>query len=432
MDVERKSQLGWPLAVQIGLFGVCLALFSLPSSLFAIEFPKPPATLEVLPVFFVPQGEAKPSAKERKLVTDHLKWTQDTYRKLLQGKSSFRIANREAPVIEGRGGLDMYRLLPEMAAPEIVGEILDHLQQDRFSTPYIFLIIIANRQNEFPVGGGRPINGGLNEGGGIVVLSQYAFNSMPNIQSTMRHEIGHAFGLMHVDAYRYDMQDNDSIMSYNPKHHTREFKESPNPGILNPEDLRALALNDRGFAGLTFSPAKDVPADYSLYSKIPSLPPMRIEGHPDYQVRLTSDSPNEFASQISNIVQKPILPNRGPEITYNHQHMWSTRPDATGWTTVHVKFPRPVALDRVSVHSEHSAQYHRVAEVKIRTEIKGKLTALASEEVAAAEHDVKFARTDTRSLLISFRPGRSGQIVLRGLQFFDGEQEWFRSFAYSL
>jgi hypothetical protein len=425
MEVEIASR---PVSFLRHFIAICMACLILPglqSSLSAFDFPKPPAALEVLPVFFVPRGEGKPTPKERKLVTDHVKWTQDTYRKMLQGKSNFRIANREAPVIEGRRELETYRLLPESAAPEIVGEIFDHLKQDRFSTPYVFMIIMANRKNEFPLGGGRPINGGLNEGGGIIVLSQYAFNSLPNIQSTMRHEIGHAFGLLHVDAYRYDMASNDSIMSYNNKHHTNGFKDSPNPGILNPEDLRALALNDRGFPDLAFSAAKDVPADYSIFPRIPSFPPMRIEGHPDYLVRLTSDSPNEFASQLSNIVQKPILPNRGPEITYNPQYMWSTRPDATGWTTVHVKFPRPVSLDRITVHSEHSAQYHRVA-------VKGKLTELASEDVDSPEHEVKFEKTETQSLLMSFRPGRSGLIVLRGLQFFDGEQEWFRSFAQSL
>jgi hypothetical protein len=401
-----------------------LVLFQFPA--IAQESLKPPVALEVLPVFFVPRGETQPSAKEQKVVLDHLKWTNDIYRKFLQGRTGFRISRRAPLIIDGEKRLKSYRQLPEMAAPEILGEILNHIEHDRFSTPYIFLVVVTNREDEFPVGGGRPINGGLNEGGGLVVLSQYAFNSVPHIQSTLQHEIGHGLGLMHVNAYRYDITNNESIMSYDPRHHTREFTDSPTPGTLIPEDLRALAINDRGIENLTFSAAKDVPVKYSLCPYVPSLPAMRIAGHPDYSVRLSSDSPDEFGSAIGNIVQKQIFSNRGPGVTYNPNFMWHSSPDSTGWVTVNVKFPRPITLDQVVLHSEHSGQYHRVTEMKVAFAGKGGLQELGVKGVDAEEFHLKFDRTESQAWVISFRPGASGFVCIRGLQFFEGEQEWFR------
>ncbi|MDB5387313.1 MAG: hypothetical protein JWM11_2959 [Planctomycetaceae bacterium] len=426
MDVENRQRPGRSLHDAIRQISCVVLLFLLQTPAIALESPKPPGSLEVLPVFFVPQGETRTSPKERKLVLDHLAWTQGSYRKLLAGRSGFRIARREPLVIDGQKKLETYRQLPEMAAPEIVGEILDHLQQDRFSTPYVFVVAVTNRQDEFPVGGGRPLNGGLNEGGGIVVLSQFAFNSIPHIQSTLRHEIGHAFGLMHVDAYRYDMSKNDSIMSYNPKHHTRELTESATPGVLIPEDIRALAMNDRGFENLAFSAAEDVPGKYSLCPYVPSLPAMQIEGQPDYAVRLSSTSRDEYGSSIQNIIQNQILPSRGPEITYNPKFMWHTSPGTDGWVTLKVTFPRPLTLNQIRVHSEHSGQYHRAAELKVGVSRRGKLTELATAPIDSTEFSLKFGRTESQDWVISLRPGQSGLVCLRGLEFFDGEQEWFR------
>ena len=50
----------------------------------------------------------------------------------------------------------------------------------------------------------------------MAVISSFALTRTPNVQSTTQHEIGHAFGLMHVNAYGIDMKSGDSIMSYNP------------------------------------------------------------------------------------------------------------------------------------------------------------------------------------------------------------------------
>jgi hypothetical protein len=102
------------------------------------------------------------------------------------------------------------------------------------------------------VGGGRPINGYFNNGGGIVVLSSYALDNHAFIQSTLQHELGHAFGLVHVDVYGRSMDTDISMMSYNPAHHTNGFVDAAEPGVFGAEDRAALALNQRVFPGLTY------------------------------------------------------------------------------------------------------------------------------------------------------------------------------------
>ena len=390
------------------------------------EAPHIPEHLEVFPSFYVPKGETPPSPAEQELVKKHLKWAQDRFRVMLHQKSTFKIAARKPVIIDSSRTLSDYLALPEMGAPSVLGEVMDELHVNRFTTPYMHFIIIMNRKDEVPIGGGRPINGGYNEGGGVVVMSQYAFNSVGNVQSTVRHETGHAFGLLHVDALGYDMKTNDSIMSYNPAHHTDRFKESAHPGILIPENVESLALNDRAFDKLEFVPKQDVPKKYALHPRLCSMGPMKIEGQPDYQVKISSDSPNELGTDSKQIVQGEILPDKGPEITFNAQQMWHTSADASGWVQIALEFPREIALDSFVLHSQHSQKYHRAAEVKVQAFVKKEWTDLSIAEVDSSEFLVKCPRTSAVKWKLSVRPDKTGHVCFRGLQFFDGPQEWFR------
>ena len=163
--------------------------------------------------------------------------------------------------------------------------------------------MFVNPTESYPRGGGRPINGGVNTGGGIVVISSHAMKTKPNFQSTLQHELGHAFGLTHVNVYGYDMGSSDSIMSYNPGHHTRGLKPSKTPGILIPEDLRGLALNNRAFVDLEFDESEQVPKNYKL-GKIKHLGPMKLSDHPLIVVE-TNDG-EAYSSSVQNIVHSRI------------------------------------------------------------------------------------------------------------------------------
>jgi hypothetical protein len=240
---------------------------------------QPPKEVKVLPLFFVPKGESPPTARQSADLLKHIIWAQTRYKQLLKGHDTFALAKDKPEVYLAERDLAHYRSQDQGAAPQIVDELLRHYKYNRYNCPLIFVAVVVNPHDGFPAGGARPLNGGINSGGGIVELSSYGLDQAANFQSTLQHELGHSFGLPHVDVYGYDMDTNPSLMSYNPTHHTDGFKPSKTPGILIAEDIRALALNRRVFPRLRFDPKSDVPQGYTM-QKIVTLGPMEIPGHP--------------------------------------------------------------------------------------------------------------------------------------------------------
>ena len=226
-------------------------------------------------VFFVPRDGPIPTPADIQALNRHIQWSQKRYRTMLKGADTFEIS-RGIEIYNSSFSLDYYREKPEEAAPWILDELFRHYGYDRETCPYIYVIVVANEKDDFPKGGGRNFNGGLNLGGGLVITSLQALRNSPNFQSTLRHELGHAMGLVHVDAYGYDMGNSKSIMSYNKKHHTNYFRESAEPGTLIPEDVRALAVNKRVFHKLTFDADKDVPKGYEISKKIVTLGAIKL------------------------------------------------------------------------------------------------------------------------------------------------------------
>jgi hypothetical protein len=285
--------------------------------------------------------------------------------------------------------------------------------------------VVINPKDDFPVGGGRPLNGGIDTGGGVVQLSTFAMDKKPNFQSTLQHELGHAFGLPHVDVYGYDMKSNESIMSYNRKHHTREFTPSDTPGVLIPEDLRALALNRRVFPRLRFDPVKDVPAGYKLADRIIPLGPMNIPNQPDMP-KFTTESGEEFGTRVANLVKGPVAPNRKGKLAFNPATMWQSAKSRTGWVSVEVAFPYAVELSQIGVHSQHSGQYHIARAVRIAVlDGMGKSHRVAQVALKSADEKVSFPKSRGRVWRFEFQAGESQSVTLRGLRFFSGDDELF-------
>lgn len=318
----------------------------------------PPRAISVLPVFFVPTAQPSPSQGQSKRLMRHLKWSQTRYGELLGHQTTFAIAEQKPRVYRSHRPLQFYRAQPEESAPQIVSELLADLHYNRLNCPFVLLVVMMNPKDDFPQGGGRPLNGGFNTGGGLTILSSFALDRSPYFQSTLQHELGHAFGLPHVDVYGYDMKTNASMMSYDPRHHTKGFTESRRPGKFIPEDLRGLALNTRAFPGFHFDPEKDVPRGYSIAKRIVTLGPMKIPGQPEGPV-VTTRSGEEYESKIANIVQGRIAQNeRNGKVAFDARTMWCSANTATGWVTAQITFPYEVELTRIVVHSQHSGQYH--------------------------------------------------------------------------
>jgi hypothetical protein len=387
----------------------------------------PPRAISVLPVFFVPSGQPSPSQDESKRLMRHLKWSQTRYRELLGQKTTFAIAEQQKPrVYRSPRPLEFYRAQPERSAPQIVSELLADLNDNRFNCPFILLVVMMNPKDDFPQGGGRPLNGGYNTGGGVIVLSSFTLDHSPFIQSTLQHELGHAFGLQHVDVYGYDMKTNASMMSYDPRHHTKGFTESRRPGKFIPEDRRGLALNQRAFPGLHFDPEKDIPRGYSISKRIVTMEPMRIPGQPDGPV-VTTHSGEAYGSKIANIVRGRIDENeRGEKVTFDAKTMWHSAKTATGWVAVQIAFPYEVELTRIVVHSQHSGQYHIAKAVRVAAGDNGEhLRQVIETNLDSADGGVSFPATKGRVWQLELRADESGEVTLRGLQFFSGDDELF-------
>jgi hypothetical protein len=222
------------------------------------------------------------------------------------------------------------------------------------------------------------------------------------------------------------MKSNDSIMSYNPRHHTNRFTPSRTPGKLIPEDLRGLALNTRAFPKLWFDPEKDVPRGYAIAERIVTLGPMKIPGQPD-RVKVTTASGEEYGSKVANIVQGRIVPSKKVgTVTFDANTMWHSAKAERGWVSVQVAFPYDVELTRVAVHSQHSGQYHAARAMRVAVRGTGERFRQVTEaDLKSADDTVTLPKTKGRVWRFEFRGGESGCVVLRGLQFFLGDDELF-------
>lgn len=393
------------------------------STAFGAEYSLPDR-IRVLPTAFVPNDQPPPTAEQKRLFLDHIVWTQRRYAELLDG-DTFELAKNDVEVVTGERSLDYYRNARERGAPDLVTELLDHFRVNRFQNPYVFCIMFMNSKDGFPEGGGRTINGGINTGGGMLHIASGELTRNEHYQATLQHELGHAFGLPHVDVYGYDMKSNASLMSYNPAHFTKGFQSSKTPGTLIPEDRRALALNDRVFAKTSFDPKQHVPAGYSLSKKIVPLGPMELPRHPDFYPRVTTTAGEDVGSKVIHIVREEIKPSSGPGITFDGATMWHSKPLADGIAVLEIQFPMPVRLSGLAIHSQHSGIDHHATAMKLETRDGGTRTTVADQPLKSVNEVVTFAPAQSQHWLLTLKSGPSKILVIRGLRFLDGETELF-------
>jgi hypothetical protein len=408
---------------------VSVLILSAPPATDGDEY-RPPARVIVQPVFFVPKGEQPPSERQADLLLRHLKQTQARYKELLGGRDTFTLAEGKPQVLMAERELDFYRQAPGGGASDCVCELLRRDKLNRYNCPYIYVAIFMNSHDSFPAGGARPCNGGFNTGGGILIMSSFGLDEASPFQSTMQHELGHAFGLPHVDVYGYDMMTNMSLMSYNPSHHTHGLQPSATPGVFIPEDVRGLALNRRAFPRLRYDPPRDCPPGYSIVPQIIGLGPMELAGPP--LVAVTTPSGEACGSRVANIVSGQILPNEKSKqpaasetATFDPQTMWQSERTADGWATVRITFPFDVQLTKVAIHSQHGGLHDAAEAVRIAAGTAEGLRAVASQPLKSADAAVSFPPQKARSWELAFKAGKSGVVVIRGLQFFSGDAEIF-------
>jgi hypothetical protein len=342
---------------------------------------------------------------------------------MLSGLDTFTLERGTPLIHRSRTSLAELKAAPEMGAPRITGELLGATRFNRLDCPYIFVAVVMNPTDSFPAGGGRPFNGGFNTGGGIVVLSSFALEHLPNFQSTLEHELGHAFGLPHSDAYGQDMTASASIMSYNPAHHTRGMQPSRTPGTLLREDVFGLSSNRRAFPKLAAGRTQTFPPG-SVRPKLVPLGPMTIDGQPPYEVAIKTASGETFGTKVSNIVHNPIAPSAGGK--FDATSMWQSAPSQTGVASVLVTFPLPVSLSAVGVHSQHSGSYNAADRVQVEA-LGGDGARLLADSALQAEGAIVplHEPVSARVWRLSFHAQNNKEVTLRGIQFFTRYGEIF-------
>ncbi len=382
--------------------------------------PNPPGRMVAIkPVFAVPTDGRAPTPAERMLAAQHVQIAQARYHELLEEQDTFAVESTP-DVVTLTHDTAWYvehspAFLPGTAA--LTGELLDHYGLDRHRAPFVFVIIVMSNSADIVFGNAMPLNGGHASGGGAVSLSLPHLMS-PNFQSTLQHELGHAFGLPHVDVYGYDMAGNDSIMSYNLAHHTDGLE--PGVGLLIPEDLFALDKATRIFPEFTWSGAEP-----SGYARAPAfvMPAMPIEGHPWEVIASTADG-EEFGSTAGNAVQGLLVPSSS-DAGFDASVMWHTAYDLAPGTFVGVdlELPVPVRLSGLAVHSEHSGLYHRSDHLRVTT--LDDQVVRVDQPLAGADARVTFAPFVAQRLRVQLRVPASGAVTVRGLRFFEGALELF-------
>ena len=377
-----------------------------------------PKHVKVMPVFFVPLGEKKPSKHQIQKLKKHLRLSQRYYRKMLKNRDTFKIEKKPPLVIHGKRPVYHYRLKdkPSVISYEPLSEIFAKYGWNRFNCPYVLVIMIMNSKEGWPGASGRPFNRGFNSGGGLVYMPSYAMDNTPWFQSSLQHELGHSFGLVHIVWYGYDQKKNRSIMSYNNDLRWKSFQPPKKPGILIPEDLRALAKNKKVFPNFYFDPTIDIPSDYKIHKIAIRLSlPGKFPGQKDYQIKVETDSGAAKGSSASNIVHNLI----NPEVSgFNAHRMWLSGTSETGWVNATLTFPVPVELCKVAVHSQHSGKYHMAREIRIQAEEHGGFVDVCRKPLTSADEYVSFPKHKAAVWRFFFRAGPSKQVVIRGLRFF--------------
>ena len=233
--------------------------------------PQPVATpppdgdrLVVTPVFYVPSDvllDPQTETRMTELITAHLALARARYSKILV-VDTFEYAIEQPVTYHSPLTTAQLEASQPDTAHQMTRELLAWRHEDRHTSRHVFVTLLV-RSPDRPcgrahircMGGARTFNGAPGTGGGFVQMEANNLLDGKHFQSTLIHELGHAFGLSHVDCRGESMTASGSIMSYNPSHHSEGLQESYDPGGLTPEELLTLSRNRLAFPRLGLHPS---------------------------------------------------------------------------------------------------------------------------------------------------------------------------------
>lgn len=417
------------VSVRQSVFGIVVLIFVLSGSGWDLEEDDFPKRVGVLPLFLVPQGQRPPTTTQLSKLQRHVRIAQRRYREMLSDRDTFEIAEKRLRIVRSDSTIEaLKRVDKHLIGNYLLSELFGKLKLNRFNCPYVFAVVIMNPRESWPTAGGRPINLGFNSGGGIAIFSSATLDAEPSrFQSSIQHELGHAFGLPHVDTYGYDQQANKSIMSYDKSNWWTNYTPPKEPGILIPEDIRGLAMNKRVFPNLHFDAERDVPKGYRLCGRFIRLSfDSTISGQEPYEIKFSTTSGEDGGSKVAN-VHTHLNENRKAKegIGLVADNMWMSGKVEDGWIDLQMEFPIAVRMNRIRVYSQCGGGNHPVTGIRVEAKTDGFVEVARKEGSLRDAEDVSFQEVKAKQWRLHFLPGESKQVVIRGLEFYSSQGEFF-------
>jgi hypothetical protein len=503
---------------------------------------EPPEKVYVLPVIFVPSDRADqiphPTSRAvdvagnpwvdpggfkyaafdqaRSNASAHLQWARAKYERMLrrgdQSRGTFTLASWSAAdaaaTVHTAGVVKPWVFLSSRTESEVAAggkpgeaaELMDALGCELQSCPFVF-VVAALRDDPFKTGG-YALNYGHNGGAGIVELPFYNLRyghlehdlddcgppGYTTLLSTLLHELGHAFGLSHLEVYalddvpnlhgkppvpggqdcaplddwtsfcqgvyashpdadRYAMNCSASVMGYSPFNWTNgcitqegtgacafdpgllPLTDLMIPGTMIPDDIRHLSINRRVFPELWFDAAADVPPYVGLQTYGGSAG-VDVPGHLHFQVTSTDSEggsiPNRAFGHTSNAVADL-------EESYTKDRMWRSKTvGENGWATLDLDFPTSVLLHRIRAFTGENdgVRKARVVEVQKLSFTNGWVACGSKDLSGEAEGEVIVSSSGScdfmsRFYRIRFKAGFVGSVAVRGVRMFTLAHELF-------
>lgn len=426
----------------------------------------PGTRISVKPIVFYPKGVPKSNEWLLRWLGFHIA-AREKFELLLKGRDTFELADLR--IIDGKFTAAEYQQMcftldglkhpSELGKNEecsngvetILAEILDteldeNQRYTRYTLPYCLSVLMVDPTRAWGAGGGRNLNGALNLGGGILVIPSWQFAD-GKLMSTLLHELGHSFGLTHVEqrihpgnapvtagvqSCYYAKECSNSIMSYKEKNQTNATNAASIPGCLIGDEIEALARNKLVFPNLVFDAETDFdcPPGSDCSSNCPPHDGIvrSLYLGPMHMFWCTSSQTAEF-SNILGVNDHPgrwILSST-PKVGFHGDRMWHSVKVKNGeWVSLDVTFPLAVTLNRIAVYTQHSGQFHKAEMVQVeREQPDGSFQFVKRVATPDIDTEIEFAAANARTWRLAFQAGDSGHVALRGLRFFVDDVELF-------
>jgi hypothetical protein len=153
-----------------------------------------------------------------------------------------------------------------------------------------------------------------------------------------------------------------------------------------------------------------------------------VELFPPLGPYATTDFGETHGSKVSNPVEiQRVIRANSTSVGFDPRSMWhSGKVNAQGWVSIEVIFPTVVALDQLKVYSQHSGQFHRARKVQIEAwSGAGQFAHVHTASLSKPSASVFFPKTTAKTWKFAFQGEDDGHVVLRGLRFLLGKEEFY-------